>query len=125
MAAGWGKGTLEASFENVKNPDSHADQTDGNSGVEATNDLGITGTERMRAHLEGVLKQKDQRFAERTRVVDGTDLWTGGYLCNRHLYFLFAVFKTGSPYACTPDRPLTRLTSHLEIHLSVLQECWG
>lgn len=34
--------------------------------MEETNDLEITGTEEgMRAHLQGVLKQKDQRFDER------------------------------------------------------------
>lgn len=60
MAVGWGKGTLEASFEKGKNLDSHADQTDGNSGMEETNDLEITRTEGMRAHLQGVLKQKGQ-----------------------------------------------------------------
>lgn len=79
----------------------------------------------MRAHLLVVLKQKAQRFAEKTRVGDGTVLWVRGYLCNRLVYFLFAVFKTGSLYACNPGRPLTRLTSNLEIHLSLLQECWG
>ena len=57
---GWGNGTLEASFEKGKNLDSHADQTDGNSGMEETNDLEITRTEGMRAHLQGVLKQKGQ-----------------------------------------------------------------
>lgn len=110
---GWGKGTLEASFEKGKNLDSHADQTDGNSGMEETNDLEITRTEGMRAHLQGVLKQKGQGFVERTRVGNGTDLWVGGYLCYRLLHFLFAVFKTGSPYACIPGRPLSRLTSNL------------
>lgn len=62
-----------------------------------TNDLETTRTEGVRAHLQGVLKQKDQRFVERTTAGEGTDLWIGGYLRNRLLYFLFSVFKTGSP----------------------------
>lgn len=110
---GWGKGTLEASFEKGKNLDSHADQTDGNSGMEETNDLEITRTEGMRAHLQGVLKQKGQGLLRGLGLGMAQIYGLEDIYATRLLHFLFAVFKTGSPYACIPGRPLSRLTSNL------------